>query len=177
VAAEGGREPGDVAPRERTRTLERPPGDRYVAAPGAPPVPPRIGRGILVGTVAAVALALLWVLPATFLDFSAGLLIVAGVFGWLIGLAVRTGAWPTRPSARAASGTLAGAAGALGAACWVLCWSLDYLVSLAIRPASALTLGERIASEPFVAWLVPQLDPLSLGQLVLMAVIASRAAR
>jgi hypothetical protein len=132
-------------------------------------------RGFAYGSVVGTVFALLWVVPATILDISAGLVLLAAVLGWLVGAAVRLGAWhgvaPERSAALGlAAATLAGAA-------WLLGTLLDYVVSLALLPASAVDLGQRMVNEPFIAWLEPQLVPLKLVEVVLAALAGWRSAR
>ena len=78
-------------PGERRRSLDRPPGERYVTTTGPVAEPSR--RPAAVPTpVAAVLIALggaaVTVLLGGVLSLSAGLLLVAGGAGWLIGRAL-----------------------------------------------------------------------------------------
>jgi hypothetical protein len=189
-------EPGEVpvpARRPAAPPLERPPGQRYRDAEGAAgraarwstPAPsaraeggrarPRLGRGVAYGSVVGTVLAFSWVVPATIFDISVGLVVLAAVLGWLIGVAVRLGAWHgVAPERSAALGL---AAATLAVAAWLLGTFLDYLVSLVLLPASAVDLGQRMVNEPFLAWLEPQLVPLKIVEVVLAGLVGWRSAR
>ncbi len=85
------------------RRLPRPPSERYRAPEPAPdepasPVSPR--RGILLGTGAAVLLAVAITIAGEILLITAGLIAVAAIGGWAVALAVRTGAGATLPRGR-----------------------------------------------------------------------------
>jgi hypothetical protein len=69
----------------------------------------------------------------------------------------------------------------LGAAFAVAAWLggtlLDYVVSLALLPASSVAFAQRLANEPFLAWLEPQLVPFKLLELLAAALVGWRTAR
>jgi len=108
------------------------------------------------------------------LDVTLGLLVVAVVGGWAIGVAVVRATW--RSTEHPAVGTRV-----IGVACGVLAWLggrlVDWLVSLAILPGSTLSIGERLVNSPFIVWLTPQLSLIDGGQLLLLAALAWRSAR
>jgi hypothetical protein len=95
-------DPTTPTPGDRRRSLDRPPGERY-AAPGSDEAPPP-GRIGIPGPVAAVLTALagtaLTVLLGGVLSLSAGLLLVAGGTGWLVGRAVAASGPGSRPASR-----------------------------------------------------------------------------
>jgi hypothetical protein len=105
----GDRPGGEPSPPASARTiLDRPPGDRYGPAidpadrPGRPLE--RVGPPL---AVAAVGVAL-FVLLGGILAVTAGLIVVAGLIGWLTGLFVRP---PARATIVAVGAVLAGLAG------------------------------------------------------------------
>jgi hypothetical protein len=121
---------GDGAPGERppAARLERAPGERYVAGPGAGEQPARrIGRGLLLAAAITVVGGLV-VGGLELVDFGAGLLAVAVTLGWAIALAIRWTAFaPDRivlePNRRALlAAVLAGAAIALG---YLVVWVVE----------------------------------------------------
>jgi hypothetical protein len=105
----GDRSGGEPSPPASPRTiLDRPPGDRY--GPANDPTD-RSGGGLEQAgpplVVAAVGVAL-FVLLGGILAVTAGLLVVAGLIGWLTGLLVRP---PARAAIVAVGAVLAGLAG------------------------------------------------------------------
>jgi hypothetical protein len=170
----GQADPGEV--RTYARMLDRAPGERY-RAPRPPAAPPRArtGRAAAVGIVAALAAGLAMGVLSAILDLGAGMLVIQALAGWGVGLAVAWAAW--RWEAHPPSG----AVGAVGAGAALLAWLagsvVDWVASLALVPASSRSLGERLAAEPFPAWLVPQLSILDVVGVALLAVIAYRTAR
>ena len=132
-----------------------------------------LGWGLLVVVVVAVASALL----RGILDLSGGAIAVAVGGGWLIGAAVRRGAWGGRAHRPSSGPTLLGAG--LGALCWLAGLVGAWVVAMAILPASSRTLPERLAATPFLDWLSPQLglaDVLSLLLFVGFAWFGARSA-
>lgn len=85
------------------RRLPRPPSERYRAPATATedavrPVSPR--RGVLLGAGAAALLAIAITIAGELLLITAGLLAVAAIGGWVVAIAVRTGAGATMPRQR-----------------------------------------------------------------------------
>jgi hypothetical protein len=88
-------EPGERRAGEGRPTLDRPPGDRYLASHPAPKDPGVLDRARAPLTV-AIGGVLAFVVLGGVLAITAGLIVLAGLIGWLIGLLVR-------PPARAAA--------------------------------------------------------------------------
>jgi hypothetical protein len=85
------------------RRLARPPSERYRAPEPAPGDGGRTvspGRGLLLGAGTALLLALAITVAGEILLITAGLLAVAAIGGWVVALAVRTGAGSTMPRPR-----------------------------------------------------------------------------
>ena len=75
------------------RRLHRPPSERYrPSEPETPEGPASPRRGVLLGALAAFVLALALVIAGGLLLITAGLIAVAAIGGWAVGLGVRTGA-------------------------------------------------------------------------------------
>lgn len=104
-----------------------------------------------------------------------GLLVVAVVGGWVIGVAVVRGTW--RGVEHQPSDATHAIGAALGALAWLGSRLVDWVVSLAILPGSTLSVGERLATTPFVDWLTPQLSVLDGVQVLLLMAVAWRSAR
>jgi hypothetical protein len=165
--------PGDVRPRH----LGRPPGERYGTSTlplrDQPDLPRALALGVVVGLLVALAAGLL----RSVLDLTAGLVALAVVGGWLVGAAVRRGAWaglPHRPST-----ALAWLGLVLGLLTWVVGLLLAWVVAMAILPGSERSLVERLTGTPFLDWLMPQLglaDVLGLVLAGLFGWIGSRSA-
>lgn len=156
--------------------LERAPGERY--APPArqyAPVHPYRLRGFTVGLTAALVTALAMGLLAAIFDVDLGLLAIAAVGGWAIGVAVAWGWWGfgLHPL-RAGPPRLAAALGGLA---WLGGSVVDYLLSLAILPASTRSFPERVAQQPFGDYLGQQISLLDGLEVVLLVVVAWRSAR
>ena len=136
---------------------------------------PRLGDAIVFGLGATAATVIVSALLRDILDVSFGLLVIAGVGGWLIGAGVRCGAWAGRPHlARAVLGVIGVVFGRL---CWLLGLVAAWLLSMAILPGSSRSFGDRLTATPFMDWLSPQLDPLDYVQLLLLVGIAGYVAR
>ncbi|MBA2487890.1 MAG: hypothetical protein H0V36_01030 [Chloroflexi bacterium] len=155
--------------------LARPPGERYRSRSAPVATGPAHLRGALAGLLVGGATALVLGLLSAILDVTLGLLVVAVVGGWAIGVAVVRATW------RSTGQPAADATRVIGAACGVLAWLggrlVDWLVSLAILPGSTLSIGERLVNSPFIVWLTPQLSLIDGGQLLLLAALAWRSAR
>lgn len=92
--------PGDRRP---ARQLDRPPSERYGSDEEAPEPTaerPPSARGIAVAAVATMVGAIIIALGGGLLTITAGLLVVAGVLGWLVAVALMLGAGPTAAGER-----------------------------------------------------------------------------
>jgi hypothetical protein len=164
--------PGDVRPP----TLARPPGDRYrTPSPVLILERPRIARGVGLGLVAMLAVAVVCALLRAILDLSGGIIAVAVAGGWAIGAAVRQGAWGGQPHRPSTAPVIAGAA--LGALGWLAGLVGAWLVAMAILPGSSRTFTERLAATPFPDWLGPQVGLADLLSLLLFIVFGAIGAR
>lgn len=154
------------------------PGDQRlrIAAASPPPTPGRGARGgrpWLASPVVAVSLAIgvalmsaaAWAVLRGILELGATSLVVAGLGGWGIGVALRQAKWPALLAA------------AMGAGAWLLGLILTWLLAMALLPGSSRTFLERVEGTPFIDWLWPQLGLLELAGLVLYAGVAAYAAR
>ena len=166
--------PGDVRPP----LLAQPPGDRYrVAAPVTVVERPRVARGVALGLAAALAVAVVCAVLRGILDLTVGIIAIAVAGGWVVGAAVRQGAWDGQPHRTSAVPVLIGAA--LGGLCWLAGLVGAWLVAMAILPGSSRTFTDRLAATPFLDWLSPQIglaDLLSLLLFVLFGAIGARSA-
>lgn len=121
--------------------------------------------------VTALAMGLL----AAIFDVDLGLIVIAAVGGWAIGVAVAWGWWGFGIHPRLWGPPLLAAV--LAGLAWLGGSVVDYLVSLAILPVSTRTFPERIAQQPFADYLGQQLSLLDGLEVVLLVVIAWRSAR
>jgi hypothetical protein len=168
-----GRQPGEALPA--SRRLARPPSDRYrTAAPEVVVERPDLVRATLLGLVAGAGTAIPTAILHAVLSITAGLIAISILGGWLIGVGVRTGSWSGRPHRPSRSPLVVAAA--LGLVTWLLGLVLAWLLSMAILPASTMSLLDRLAAIPFLDWLEPQLGPLDLLRLVLLVGVAWAAA-
>jgi hypothetical protein len=147
-------EPGE---RPGSRRLERPPGERYRDAT-APPAPTVTGatsaRGVAWAAAVAIAGAVATTVLAGALNVTVGLLVVAGLTGRFIALALLAGGWPRRtaPAVAAAIALLGVAFGQVGI--WLYARSeggvlgpLDYLAQ-----AFGWLVPLQLGIGAFVAW-------------------------
>jgi len=130
-----------------------------------------VGLGLIAVVVAAVACALL----RGILDLTTGIIVFAVVGGWVIGAAVRQGAWEGQPHRPSSAPAIAGAC--LGVLCWLAGLVGAWLVTMAILPASSRTFTDRLAAMPFPDWLGPQLGLADYLALVLFVVFGAIGAR
>jgi hypothetical protein len=160
--------PGEVPQRR----LERPPGDRYLPPDVADPPAqhPDIVRATLLGAGAALLTAVLASAFNAGLNLLVGVAVVAALGGWLIGRAVRYGAWSGR--AHVSSPAPLVLAVLLALAAWLVGEVLAYLLSLAALPDSVRTFPERIANLSFLDWLSPQFGTLEIISLFLLGGLA-----
>jgi hypothetical protein len=163
--------PGDVRPRH----LERPPGERYQTTTPVIRDRPDLVRALLLGLLAGILVALAAALLRSILDMTAGLVALAVAGGWVVGAAVRRGAWAGLPHRASAAPELLGML--LGALTWVIALVLAWVVAMAILPASERTLLDRLAGIPFLDWLSPQLGLGEVAGLVLAAILGWFGAR
>jgi hypothetical protein len=96
-----------AAPVPGERRLARPPSDRYrdaeaQAAAASAPRPVSPGRGIALGALVTLGGAAAIVLVGGVLALTIGLIVVAGILGWLVAVAIGYGAGATIPAARRA---------------------------------------------------------------------------
>ncbi len=153
------------------RTVRRPSG---VGSNDAPAPRPRLLRGLAYGLGMAVAFVLGWVVLASILDLTVGLVVLAAVAGWLTGTAVALGAEPGTMRRQRSTVLLAVV---VSAGIWLVGSYAAYVTSLAILPASSLDLVGRMANAPFLdvigATFIPG-GPLELLALVLFGWLGSR---
>jgi len=81
-------EPGERRPGQGRPTLERPPGDRYAPTRAVAREPGVLGR-VRAPLAVAIGGVLLFVVLGGVLAMTAGLIVLAGLIGWLTGLLVR----------------------------------------------------------------------------------------
>jgi hypothetical protein len=132
-----------------------------------------LALGVAVGLLVALAAALL----RSVLDLTAGLVAVAIAGGWLVGAAVRRGAWAGLPHGPSAAPE--GVGMTLGLLTWVSSLVLAWVVAMAILPGSERSLVEHLTGTPFLDWLAPQLglaDVLGLALAGLFGWIGARSA-
>lgn len=134
-----------------------------------------MGRALLLGIGVGVTVALAAAVLRSVLDVTVGLVAVAAVGGWLVGAAVRRGAWAGMAHRRAALPEVLGLV--LGALTWLVALVLAWVVSMVILPGSDRTLLERLMATPFLDWLGPQLGLADLLCLTLAAVFGWLGAR
>ena len=118
-----GAEPRAAAPDRPRAELERPPGDRYRSQGGdaesgdtAGPTGASPAKGIALAVVVGVAGAILAALLEGLFAITLGLLVVAGLIGRFVTLALRAGAGDTIPARRRLAAALAVTIGALALA-------------------------------------------------------------
>lgn len=163
--------PGDVRPSQ----LERPPGERYGQAPIVVRERPDLGRATLLGASVGIMVALAAALLRSVLDVTVGLLAVAVVGGWIVGAAVRRGAWAGMAHRHSGRPEVLGLV--LGALTWILALVLAWVVAMVILPGSERSLLERLGATPFLDWLMPQLGVADLLCLTLAALLGWLGAR
>lgn len=160
---------GEAIPAQRR--LARPPGDRF-RTPAPPPIKerPDLGRATLLGLAGALAYVVPAALLLAVLSITAGLVAVAVLGGWLIGVGVRTGAW--RGLAHRPSKAPLALAAVLGAVAWLGGLVLAWLLSQAMLPTSTRPYLDRLAATPFPDWIAPQLAPLDYLVLAMLVIVA-----
>jgi hypothetical protein len=167
-------EPGEARPG----SLASPPGDRYRTGESVEPAqlerPDRV-RSVVFGVPIALVIALGYGVIRSVLDLSAGLLALSALGGWLLGWAVRSGAWSGRP--HRPSGWPGALAVVLAVGAWIGGLIASWLVALWLLPESTRTFAERLGDQPFLDWLGPQLGPLEPVQLLVIVAVAWVSAR
>lgn len=131
---------------------------------------PRLGRAVAFGAGALSAASVAWMVAFGLAEITAGLLGLAALCGYLIGVAVSWAAWGEgeHPLDRRIAALGAGFA----AATWLVGSVLAYAVRLTIVPDSTTSLPERIA-----AALNAQLSPLDALLVAVLGVTGWRGAR
>jgi len=142
-----------------------------------PPVsrPPNLPRAFLAGLGVAASVAIVLAVLRAIFDIGPGLLVVAAVGGWLLGVAVVWGAFGAALHSPQAG--VQRTAAVLGAVAWLGGSAIDYLLSLALLPASSRTFAERLSDQPFPSWLAPQLSLFDAVEVAILVVVAWRSAR
>jgi hypothetical protein len=135
-------------------------------------------RGALAGLVVAIVYGFLW--GAGVLQF--GLVAIAVMGGWLIGAAIRHGAWrgSWRLATHVPSRRLKLLGVVIGSAAWFGGAFVAYVVSRALLPESDLSFVERLADVSFAEYLNQQYEaggPLHGIALAVMAIMGWRTAR
>ena len=105
---------------------------------GERPAQPDLWRGLAYGVAMGLGFAVAWVVLASILDLSVGLVFLSAIAAWLTGTAVALGAEPGS-FRRQRSTILLAVAVCLGI--WVVGTCAAYVVSLAILPDSTLDLA------------------------------------
>ncbi|MET0771654.1 MAG: hypothetical protein ABWZ82_01100 [Candidatus Limnocylindrales bacterium] len=163
--------PGDIRPGH----LGRAPGERYLDATPVIRERPDMVRALILGAFAGILVAIGAGLLRSVLDLTAGLLALAVAGGWVVGAAVRRGAWAGLPHRASAAPEVLGLL--LGAATWVAGLVMAWVVAMAILPGSERSLLERLGGTPFLDWLAPQLGLADVLGAVLAAVLGWLGAR
>ena len=132
-------------------------------------------RAIGLGMAAVLSVATASALLRGILDLSAGIIAIAVAGGWVIGAAVRQGAWGGQQHRASSAPVAVGAS--LGAACWLAGLVGAWLVAMAILPGSSRTFPDRLAATPFLDWLSPQIGLADVLSLLLFAVFGAVGAR
>jgi hypothetical protein len=120
---------------------------------------------LLAAAAVGLLAALAWSILRGILDLGVGLLAVSAFGGWGIAVALRQGL-PSRP-----------VAAAIGLGAWVASLLATWLVTRVTLPASTLELADRLAQQPFLEYIGPQLGLIELISLLLFAGTAWVAAR
>ena len=134
-----------------------------------------MARAIGLGLAAALGVAAVSALLRGILDLSAGSIAIAVAGGWVIGAAVRQGAWGGQPHRASSAPIIVGAC--LGALCWLAGLVGAWLVAMAILPGSSRTFPDRLAATPFLDWLSPQIGLADVLSLLLFAAFGAVGAR
>lgn len=149
--------------------------DRSSPAPDPPPARPDRLRGAAAGLAATLVTALAMGVLAAIFQVELGLLAIAAVGGWAIGVSVAWGSWGFGVHPRMTGPPLLAAV--LGGLAWLGGSVVDYLISLAILPGSTRTFQERVAQQPLGDYLGQQLSLVDGLAVVLLVTLAWRSAR
>ncbi len=125
----------------------------------------RRDRPLLMAALVVLLSALVWSLFKGVLEFGIGLIVVAVIGGWGIGVLVK-------PIHRAPL-----VAVALAALAWLAGLVGTWLIAMLLLPGSSRTFLERLQATPFVDWLAPQFGLLEIVGLALFVVAAAYGAR
>jgi len=135
---------------------------------------PDLWRGLAYGVAMGLGFAVAWVVLASILDLSVGLVFLSAIAAWLTGTAVALGAEPGS-FRRQRSTILLAIAVCLGI--WVVGTCAAYVMSLAILPDSGLDLLARMANAPFLEGLAANFFPGGLIELLALALFGWLGAR
>ncbi|MDP8905369.1 MAG: hypothetical protein M3N29_08645 [Chloroflexota bacterium] len=137
-----------------------------------------LARGALAGVGMALGVGLAWAFLLVVVGLHTGLIAVAALGGWAVGVAVRRTAVATVDAARPVK---PGVVRGLAAFCAVLAWaigvSLSYLLSQLLLPEAATPLAERLSLGGLMAYAIETFDPVQAVSIVILAVVAWRSAR
>ena len=122
-------------------------------------------RAVAMVASAVLLAAIAWALLRGILELGVGLVAVALVGGWGIGVATR----------RANGSPLIAISLAAGA--WLLGLVFSWLLAMAILQGSSRTLLERLEAVPFTDWMSPQFGVLEIIGLVIYVVVAGYVSR
>jgi hypothetical protein len=127
--------------------------------------PRSAGIAIVEALLVALLAALAWGLLKGILELGVGLLAVAALGGWTIGVVL----YQVRLSPLLAA--------AIAALAWLAGLVATWLVAMTILPSSSRTFVERIEGTAFIDWLSPQFGLLEVVGLLLFVVAAVYGAR
>lgn len=165
---------GEVRPRGAP--LERAPSERYQASGvGGATAEPNVAKAVVAGIIAALVAGLAAGIMAAIFDVGLGLLVVAAVSGWAVGVAVVWGAWGfgLHPQRWNVSALAAG----FGAAAWLIGSLVEWFLSRALLPGSTQSLFDRLTQTSFPTYLGEQLSIQDAVELLILAALAWRSAR
>jgi hypothetical protein len=127
-------------------------------------------RAALLGSGAGLVAATLAAVFNAGLNLPIGVVVVAALGGWLIGRAVRQGAWAGRVHVLHRGPIVLAILLALGT--WLAGEVGAWMLSLALLPESVRSFGDRIAALPFLDWLSPQFGPFEILGIFLLTGLA-----
>ncbi|HUG46858.1 MAG TPA: hypothetical protein VMP67_00415 [Candidatus Limnocylindria bacterium] len=122
--------------------------------------------GALAAVLAAVVYGLCWGV----LNLQYGLIAVAIMLGWVIGAAIRRGAWAR--AAHPATRRLQVLGAVLGVVAWLGGAFVAYLSSRLVLPGSSASLAERLADLPFGEFMTQQYEAGGIAHAVAFAALA-----
>ncbi len=123
------------------------------------------------GAVAGIAVALVYGILWGGIELQFGLIAVAVMGGWLIGAAVRHGAWRAawRSPQHSPSRRLKAFAAVVSVVAWFGGAYVAYVVSRALLPESDLSFAERLSDLPFAEYLTQQYEAGGLVHAIALA--------